>query len=346
MNYIGHLDLDAFFARAEILRRPELNGKPVVVCVYTRSENSGAVSTSNYEARESGIRSGMPVGKARKKAPENTVFLETDHEYYRHKSGQVMEVLSEHSGEVQRTSIDEAFFKLEELETAEKIRSDVRELGLTASVGIGANKLVAKMASEEDKPDGMTFIPEEQTQEFLAGKKVSEVPGIGDATTEKLRSLGIETCGELRETNNMKLVEVFGKNRAAELKRKSQGMGSREFQDSEKKQVSKIRTMSRNSSDPEFIGRELEKAVERLYQRISGEKAFRSVTFIAIDSELKTFTRSTGVDTSDSKKVLLDTSRELMHAFLDEHSRELRRVGARVSDLLDRKKQKSLQSFH
>ncbi|MFB6204813.1 MAG: DNA polymerase IV [Candidatus Nanohaloarchaea archaeon] len=345
MSYIGHLDLDAFFAKAETLRRPELKGRPVVVCVYTRNEHSGAVSTSNYQAREHGIGSGMSVAEARSKAPEDTVFLETDHAYYRHKSSQVMEILERHAGETYQTSIDEAFFRLENPQKAEEIRSEVRELGLTASIGMGANRLVAKMASEEDKPDGFTFIPPEDTRDFMAGKDVSEVPGIGDATTRKLEDIGIETCRDLRESNNMKLVEKFGKNRAADLKQKSIGAGPKEFEKSERKQASRIRTMSRNSSDPEFVRRELKKAVEDLMQRISGEKAFRTVTFIAIDSELDTFTRSRSVDTSESEAVLMDNATRLMEDFLAGHSRELRRVGARVSDLVDRKKQKSLQRF-
>lgn len=345
MEFIGHLDLDAFFARCEELKQPELEGKPVVVCVYTRNSSSGAVSTCNYEARELGIGSGMPLSEAKSRANDETVFLPVDRDFYSRKSRQVMDLLP---GEIHQTSVDEAYFRLEEqpVKTAEKIKQEIEEHGLTASIGIAPNKFVAKMASEEDKPDGLTFVEEDDVEEFLEEKPVGDLHGVGSATEEKLNSIGIEDCSDLRAADNAHLAAEFGSDRAASLKARAYGRGSKKFEETEQKQISKIKTMEKNSSNYRAVRKELEEAVEELWNRIERkEKAFQRVTVILIDTDLQTYTRSRKIKTSDTHANLFKEADKLLKEFMEGEDRVLRRIGVRASDLVDVKKQTSLQKF-
>lgn len=177
---ILHIDMDYFFAQCEEREHPELKGKPVVICVYSgRGGDRGAVSTSNYEARKLGVKAGISISRAKKLAP-NAVFLPVNMELYHYKSGQVMEILKEYSDKIEQESIDEAYCDLTEKVTgfegarmlALKLKDEIRQLvGLTCSVGIGPNKLIAKVASDYKKPDGLTVVRSEEVLQFLAPLK-------------------------------------------------------------------------------------------------------------------------------------------------------------------------------
>lgn len=348
MILIGHLDLDAFFARCEELRDPELEGKPLVVCVYTRGGSSGAVSTSNYEARELGIESAMPLKEAKARATDDTVFLPADHEYYSEMSRRVLSVLRGHSSEVQKYSIDEAFFRIEKdsLRTAKKIKADIEALGLSASIGIGPNKFVAKMASEEEKPDGLTLVEGDEVVEFLSGKPVEEIHGVGDKTAEKLREMGLERCQDIREANSALLVHKLGKSRAASLSVKVQGKGSRELESEDRKQISKIVTMEQNSSDFNYVSKELSRACQKLVDRLSEENtAFSRVGVVTVDSGLETHSRSRSIKTSPPGPRLFSEAERLLEEMISREELEVRRVGVRVSGLIDTDRQTALSAF-
>lgn len=345
---IAHIDMDAFFARCEETRRPELEEKPVVICIYTRGKSSGAVSTCNYTARELGIDSGMPLREAQDRATAETVFLEADHDFYRRKSQQVFSVVSSFTRQVQKTSIDEAYFRLEgEIKKARKIKAGVESLGLTASIGLAPNKFLAKLASEEDKPDGLYKVEKENAEKFLEGKDVREIHGVGSSTEEKLKENGIEKVEDLREANSSELSRIVGREKAASLKRKAAGKGSRDLESDEQKQISKIKTMERNSRNPRYMRKELQDLSERLHKRVnSRKKAFRKVTLIAIDTELNQYTRSSKIDTSESRQKMMEKAEELLDRLLDEEPEAtFRRLGLRVSDLVDRKAQMTLNGF-
>lgn len=345
---IAHIDMDAFFARCEEVRRPELEGKPVVICIYTREKSSGAVSTCNYEARELGIDSGMPLREAQERATEETEFLEADHDFYRRKSEEVMAILSSFTSRIQKTSVDEAYFRLdgEEVGKAKKIKASVESLGLSASIGIATNKFLAKLASEEDKPDGLFRVEKEEVNEFLSGKDLRELHGVGSKTEEKLKHNGIEDVDDLREANNSKLSEIVGRDRAAVLKQKAAGKGSRKLESGEQKQISKIKTMERNSRNKRYMMKELEELSQRLHERVEEkQKAFRKVTLIAIDTELNQYTRSSKIDTAESRQDMIEKAETLLEKLLDQKESQFRRLGLRVSDLVDREAQMTLKSF-
>lgn len=345
---IAHIDMDAFFARCEQVRKPELKEKPVVICIYTRNKSSGAVSTSNYKARELGIVSGMSLREAKDRATEETVFLEADHDFYRRKSEEVMAILSSFTNKIQQTSIDEAYFRLEnnEREKAKKIKAGIESLGLTASIGIAPNKFLAKLASEEDKPDGLRIVEKDEKKQFLQDKEVRDLHGVGSKTEEALEDIGVETVEGLREINNSTLAEKLGREKTASLKRKAVGKGSKSLETDSQKQISKIKTMERNSRNRRYMMKEVGVLADKLDQRInSKQKAFRRVTLIAIDTELNQYTRSSKIDTAESRQRILAEADELLEKLLEQKESQFRRIGLRVSDLVDRKRQKTLQSF-
>lgn len=345
---ISHIDMDAFFARCEEARKPELENKPVVICIYTRNKSSGAVSTCNYRARELGIDSGMALSEAQNRATDETVFLEADHDYYRKKSGQVMSVLSSFTSKVQKTSVDEAYFRLEgdEVEKARKIKAGVEALDLSASIGIAPNKFLAKLASEEDKPDGLFKVEMDERKSFLEGMDVIELHGVGSKTEQKLKQNGIEKVEDLRQVNNSFLSEIAGRERAAALKQKAAGKGSRKLESGEQKQISKIKTMERNSRNKRYMIKEVEELSHLLHERVnSKQKAYRKVTLIGIDRELNQFTRTKKIDTAESRGRIVEVAEQLLDRLLDQKDSDFRRLGLRVSDLVDREAQMTLNSF-
>ncbi|CAM5585934.1 DNA polymerase IV OS=Streptomyces rimosus subsp. rimosus (strain ATCC / DSM 40260 / JCM 4667/ NRRL 2234) OX=1265868 GN=dinB PE=3 SV=1 [Streptomyces rimosus subsp. rimosus] len=203
---ILHLDMDAFYASAEQAAKPSLRGKPVVVGGIGPR---GVVSTASYEARVFGVRSAMPTAQARRLCP-NAAYLTPRFTLYRRVSDQVMELLHALSPLVEPLSLDEAFVDLEaggtEADTAaaravgERLRRDIRRTtGLTGSVGLAGAKMLAKIASEQAKPDGLVVIEPGTERELLGPMTVRTLPGVGPATAETLRRAGIHTIAETAE---------------------------------------------------------------------------------------------------------------------------------------------------
>lgn len=216
---ILHLDLDAFFAAVEQRDKPSLRGKPVIV---GGTGGRGVVSTASYEARRYGVGSAMSGREARARCP-HAAFLSGRFHAYRATSKEVMAVLRDLSPLVEPLSLDEAFVDLAaadlpDLEVAtvteagERLRERVREVtgGLTATVGIASSKFLAKVASELDKPDGMTVVPPGTELDLLRPMRVNVIPGVGPATAERLRRAGIHTIAELEAVGEDELVRLLG----------------------------------------------------------------------------------------------------------------------------------------
>lgn len=218
MRIIAHVDMDSFFTACEELRRPELKGKPVVVGADPKGGGGrGVVSTASYKAREFGIKSGMPISVAYRKCPD-CIFLPVDFEYYLQVSGKIMELLRKYSDKIEIASIDEAYLDLsssKDYENAkqktEDIKNEVRKMGLSCSVGIGPNKLIAKIASDYKKPDGLTMVMPEEVDEFLKPLDVRVIPGIGPKTSEFLKERKIEKISDLRKVTKTTLKGWLGK---------------------------------------------------------------------------------------------------------------------------------------
>jgi len=211
---ILHIDMDAFFSQVEEVTNPKLKGKPVIICgdVHARS----VVSTASYEARKYGVKSGMPVGKAKNLCPHG-IYIGGNHQKYVYTSVQILKLLKEFTSIIEPFSVDEAFMEFEGVELneavllARKIKNRIRSrFGLTGSIGISTNKYVAKMASGVDKPDGLTLIREGDFLKVFGEGPVSTLWGVGDKTAEKLKRLGINRIRELAAYPESKLKALFG----------------------------------------------------------------------------------------------------------------------------------------
>jgi DNA polymerase-4 len=209
---IAHLDMDAFYASVELNRRPELRGKPVVVC---GSGPRAVVTTASYEARKlAGIHSAMPAAVARRRLPD-AVYLRPDFTAYREASGKVMAVLRRNVEIVEVVGLDEAYLNLTGIfspkATMRRIAAEIRaETGLTCSVGIAESRLLAKITSELGKPAGLVVLSREQALERFAADSPGLIPGIGPKSVEKLERLGIRTLADLRGRDQATLEAAFG----------------------------------------------------------------------------------------------------------------------------------------
>ena len=212
---VGLMDLDAFFASVEQLDHPEWRGKPVIV--GGSAENRGVVSTASYEARVFGVHSAMPSWKARKLCP-NAIWTRGRHQRYREVSEQVMACLIDETPLVEQVSIDEAFFDVtpgrfvheSPIDICRRIQSRVADLGVTCSIGLGTSKTVAKIASERQKPRGLTVVLPGTEASFLAPLPVRAMSGIGKATESRLATMGVRTLGQLADKDPKEMQTAFG----------------------------------------------------------------------------------------------------------------------------------------
>lgn len=212
---VGLLDLDAFFASVEQLDHPEWRGRPVIV--GGSAEHRGVVSTASYEARRYGVHSAMPSATARRLCPD-AIWTRGNFARYREVSRSVMDVLCSETPLVEQVSIDEAFFDVtpgrysreSPIAICRRVQERVAELGVTCSIGLGVNKTVAKIASEREKPRGLTVVFPGTERAFLAPLPVGAMSGVGPATERRLREIGIRTLGELSRADEAALAREFG----------------------------------------------------------------------------------------------------------------------------------------
>lgn len=265
-----HADLDAFFAAAEVRRRPALAGKPVIV--GGRPGGRGVVSSASYEARRFGVRSGMPVTQAQRLCP-HAVFLPVDGAYYRRLAERFRAVLERASPLVEPLSIDEACLELSPearwpdgpMLAGEWLRRQVREeLGLSVTIGIASNRTVAKVAADLAKPDGLRLVLPGQEAAFLAPLPVETLPGIGPRASRRLHELGIRTLGQLAQVPPYWLRQLVGR-RADELHRRALGIDPRPVSPTGRgpKSIGHERTFVTDLSDPAEIHRHVRDLAEK-----------------------------------------------------------------------------------
>lgn len=319
---ILHVDMDAFFVSVELLDRPDLRGKPVVV--GGRPDQRGVVSAASYEARKFGIQSAMPLRTAARLCP-HAVFLPGHHEKYSLWSDKVASILSRFSPVVEMVSIDEAYLDLAGTlrlhgpthAAADKLlRTITRETRLPCSGGLASTRLVAKVASDQAKPRGLVWVPPGMEIQFLAPLPVRKIPGIGEVTERALRALGIETVAQLASYPREKLETIFGQWGTA-LFRKARGGDAYEFLiDAEPKSISHNHTFGEDTANVEEMESLLsllsQKACKRL--REAGLSA-RTLTLTIRYAGFETHTRSKSVPSplhldSDIHAVFLGMLRE------------------------------------
>jgi DNA polymerase IV len=340
-----HLDLDAFFAAVEQRDKPSLRGKPVVVGGVG---GRGVVSTASYEARRYGVRSAMSTREARSRCP-HAAFLSGRFHAYRDTSRAVMEVLRSVSPLVEPLSLDEAFVDLapadlpdHDVETvrafAEELRARVHEAtgGLTASVGIGTSKFIAKVASDLDKPDGLVVVPPGTEVELLRPMHVSVIPGVGPATVERLRRAGIHTVADLETVSLEELVRLLGRAHGAGLHALARARDDRDVEpERETKSVSVEGTYDTDLTDRRLMEGLLTRQAGQVAERL--RKHSLSGRTVTIKVRLHDFTTLSRSSTLPSPTDHAPTIARLARGLLTEldTSGGVRLLGVGVSGLAD-----------
>ena len=331
----AHIDMDAFYVSVELQRRPELRGKPVVVA---GSGPRAVVTTASYEARKFGVYSATPAERARRVCPD-AVFIPPDFEAYRARSREVMDVLKSHVERVEVVGLDEAYLELSGYErpraAARRVKAAVTQAtGLGCSIGIGPSKLVAKVASDAEKPNGFVVLSAEMARERFAGSPPGLIPGIGPKTAERLDRQGIATLGALAATPDELLTDWFGPRLGLWLGRLAR------FEDDRGIETVRVaKSESRETTfDTDLRGlTELEPQLRRLTEQLCGtleraEQRGRTIGIKVRYDDFSTVTRARSVaaavnDLDSVWSVALDLLRRL------DPPRPVRLIGVRVAGL-------------
>jgi DNA polymerase IV len=336
---VAHVDMDAFYVSCELQRRPELRGKPVVVA---GSGPRAVVTTASYEARKFGVFSATPAARARRLCPQ-AVFVPPEFEHYRARSREVMEVLRAHVTRVEQVGLDEAYLDMTGIErwraAARRLKTAVRDgTGLACSIGIGPNKLVAKVASDADKPDGFLALTLPEARARFAAASPALIPGIGPKTVERLRRQGIERLDQLAATPQDQLAQWFGGRLGPHLAQLAR------FEDDRPLETERVRkSESRETTfDRDLDGlEELEPILERLTRELCDElgRHGRSGRTIGIKIRLDDFSTLTRARTLDGPTnafaTVHATARELLRAL--DLPRPVRLLGVRVAGMEERR---------
>ncbi len=338
MRHILHADFDAFFTSVEQLDDPAIRGKPVVV--GGRPEDRGVVASASYEARRFGVRSAMPMRTALQRCPK-AIRVPPRFDRYQQVSRQVMTMFREVTDLVEPLSIDEAYLDVTEAagtqsdagRIAAALRARVRsELGLTISIGVATSKSLAKIASDMDKPDGLTVVPPGSERRFLAPMPVSKLPGIGPKTAARLESEGVRAIGELATRPMQWAIATFGRS-GPHFRRLARGQDSSPvIVERRRKSVSAETTLAKDTGDPDAL---LE-LVDRLSQRVSrhlADSGLRGRT-VKLKLRLADFTTFTRQRTLPSPEASPDSISGAAKALLERElqpGRLFRLVGVGVS---------------
>ena len=333
---IIHVDMDAFYASVEQRDNPALRGKPVVVGGPPNSRS--VVCAASYEARKFGVRSAIPCSQAERLCPQ-AIFVQPRFEAYRAVSKEIMEIFQEYTDLVEPLSLDEAFLDVTENKMnnpsatwiAEEIRQKIlRRTTLTASAGVAPNKFLAKVASDLNKPNGLTVISPEKVLEILQTLPIRKVPGVGKVTEEKLKSLGIHTTWDLRQFSEEKLRDHFGK-MGGYFARIAEGIDHREVCPSRtRKSVGVEDTFAEDILDKDRLREEMRRISEKVWQRLH-ERPGRTVTVKVTYDNFEKATRSkTLPEKVQNQEELLQLAWELFD-LTSAGIRPIRLVGISVS---------------
>jgi len=334
------VDMDGFFSSIEVVRHPELTGLPVVVGADPKGgAGRGVASTCSYEAREYGIHSGMPISRAYRLCPD-AKFLPVDMALYQAVSGRIMKILASYADTFQRVSIDEAFIRVKTddpdgaIETALDIKKEIlAKEKLTCSIGIGPNKLVAKIASDVGKPDGLTVVAPDRVCEFLDPMPATTIPGIGKKTGRVLKRMGIETIRDLKDYDSQKLVLRFGK-WGYRMHSLAGGIDRSEVkEDRMVKSVGREMTFDEDTSDPGLIYDSIDVLADATHRALSKTGyLYRTVSVKVRFEDFATHTRSKSIGFPSSDPELVKTiSKNLISEFTG--VTKIRLIGIRLSNL-------------
>ena len=332
MRIIAHLDMDAFFASLEEAGSRIFEGKPIAVGSDPKNgAGRGVVSTANYKAREYGIHSALPISmawelsqKAKLQGKPEVVFLPVDFERYNKASEEVFEIIKKYAKDVEQASIDEFYFDLSFLENYEKaevickkIKSEIKKkLNVTCSVGIGANKLIAKISAGTKKPDGMVIVEEKDSAKFLELMPIREIPGIGPKTEQIFLDKGIKIVKDIKKITREDLYDLMGK-WGLDLYLKVRGIDDSPLEESrEAKSIGEQITFQHDTLNFIYIGETFENLCKSVFKSFlnSGFKSFKtiSVTVRFSDFETKTTAKTLKDSISNEKDFMLGALKLLL----------------------------------
>lgn len=353
---ILHIDMDYFFAQIEERENPQFKGKPVIVGADPKGgKGRGVVSTANYEARKYGIKSGMPISKAYQLCP-TAIFLPVNITFYKKVSDEIMEIIKKYSPIFEQVSLDEAYIDITPLlkqstistivenvnqkeswekakNLAEKLKNEIFEKEkLTCTIGIGPNKLVAKITSEKAKPNGLLVVKPSQVKKFLEPLDIDDLPGIGPKTAEKLRKIGINKIWELKKLSKQKLKEMFGKVGETIFKR-ARGIDEEPVSSEEIiKSIGRQITFEKDTRNPELIFGAFERILKEVYQElIQNNCLFKTIIIICRYQNFETHSKSKTLNKPlKDFQVLRREAKKLLLRFLLENKKPIRLIGLRV----------------
>ncbi|MFA5079324.1 MAG: DNA polymerase IV [Dehalococcoidia bacterium] len=349
LRTIFHIDLDAFFVTVEQVLNPALRGKPVIV--GGRPEDRGVVASASYEARKFGIHAAMPLSRARRLCPQ-AVFLVGNYHRYSEFSRKFMHILGDYSPSLESGGLDEAYLDVTGCQNfgswralASRIKEQIREeTGLVASVGIAPCKVVAKVASDAGKPDGLVEVPPGQERSFLAPMPVEKLPGVGDKTGKVLRSMGIRTIGQLADMPDGLFKTRFGDGMVW-LQQHARGLDSSTVEErGEAKSVSRETTFEQDTVDMATLRATLRYFSEKLGAELRDmDRMTRTVTLKLRYTDFETVSRgmtsrlATNLDDEIFREAL-----KLLESTLGKKFRPVRLIGLEVSNLTGPETQLSL----
>jgi DNA polymerase IV (DinB-like DNA polymerase) len=351
-RFIFHLDMDHFYTAVEERQNPAIKGTPVIVGADPKEgKGRGVVSTSNYEARAAGVRSGMPISQAWRLCPK-AVYLPPNFPLYIKVSNEIMAIARKYAGKFEQWGIDEAFLDVSEKvkdwteakALARQIKQEIKDKEhLTASIGVGPNKLVAKVASDYQKPDGLTVVKEEDAQKFLEPLPVRKLLWVGRKTEAKLKALGVNTIGDLARYDPTALSSMFGV-MGLQMHLMAQGLDRSEVEERVGvKSVSHETTFEEDTADSVAILSALDALCVDVQKETTDQKLlFKAVTVKIRYQGFETHTKSKTLPRLTNRvEDLKKTAKELLLPYLGS-DRKIRLIGVRVSSLVSCEKQKTL----
>ena len=368
LNEIGkkiifHIDFDYFYAQCEEIRKPELRNIPSVVCVYSgREEDSGVVSTCNYEARKYGVKAAMPIRLAKSKLKDiESIFLPTDMPYYHDISRNAMRIIENYGELFEQVSVDECYVDFTKITNsdfddakifANSLQKNIKDqINMTCSIGVGPNKLISKIASGINKPNGITVVSREDAKNFISNCKIEDIPGVGPKTAKKLESLGIDSISDISNKSIFELRDALGYKTATFLVNASNAIDYSQIKvRGTSKQIGKIVTLKKDIVDFEQINLTAASLCTSVYENLRNKgQAFRILTIILILENLQhvSFSKSLKLY-SASFDELHKNSLFIIKEMINNNSISLdniRRMGVVVSDLKDISGQDSLVNY-
>lgn len=358
---VFHVDFDYFYAQCEEIRSPELKTAPVCVCVFSdRGGDSGAIATANYIARKFGVKSGMPISFAKKRLEErkDAVFLPVDFEYYLEISEEAMNIIKENADIFEYVGKDEAYLDVtnriegnfdKASHLAQQIKNSVRDkVKLSCSIGVSSNKLIAKIASDFRKPDGLTVVTPERVEEFLEQLKIRAIPGIGKKTEEIFTQMNFETISDLKKLDVFTLNKELGRKHGTYIFNAIRGIDNEPVKEREASiQYSKLATLKKDSKDYDFLAENVIQLCKELHEVIQkNNRMFKSVGIQFILSDLTNKTKSKMLrNPTYSLEELQKNAIQLLKEALEEQNITIRRLGVKVSELSEISGQSNITNY-